>query len=117
MIDLMPDILQALGTDPTLLSLCGGNKVYQYTIPQDSIVPYIRIADLNNLDDNFADNDAISSELLYQVDVWDNSGQLIGNVDQIMKSLGFARYYLTGDWDKDVLAVRKTARYRITKSF
>ncbi|TCP32185.1 uncharacterized protein DUF3168 [Scopulibacillus darangshiensis] len=119
MIDISIDVLKALGEDPVLLNLTEGkNKTWQFVIPQGVDPPFIRIAEINNYNDNFADDNEVSSAISYQIDMWDKSGkhnEIANEIERIMKSLGFSRYYSVPTWDTEVLSVRKIMRFRTTK--
>lgn len=89
MINLRPDILQALENDQELVSLLGGKRIYYRKAKKAEEFPRITYFELDNRPDGFADNQEIESEILFQVDVWAKSSTtaIHQKVNETMKKL------------------------------
>lgn len=107
------DIQNALKNDPELSKLVGV-KVFRNAIPvkfQDDL-PHIRVAEGNNIDSDYADDEATDSYITMQVDVWDrNTDEILPLVHSVMKSLGFKRLSVVTEYNQDKNEVRKIMRY------
>lgn len=122
MIDLKPVILHAMRSDEGIITTVGrdkgGNaKVYPETSPEAIIEPYITFFELTNFDKNFADNEAKSSEIHFQVDVWSktNTSPIVLHADRVMKSLGFYRTGAADQYESSTTTYHKVLRYKTTQ--
>lgn len=109
------DIQNALKNDPELSKLVGV-KVFRNAIPAqfENNLPHIRVAEVNNIDSDYADDEATDSYITMQVDVWNtNTDEILPLVHSIMKELGFKRLGVQTDYNQDKKEVRKIMRYGI----
>jgi len=123
MIDLKPVVMQALESDPALVSLIGydrdGNvKVYELTAPHADDFPRVTFFEMTNFDSDFADDTELESTISIQVDVWlqgdSETAPIAKEVDRIMKSLGYRRTSTSPDlYEEDVDVYHKGLRYTI----
>lgn len=113
MIDLKPQVYQALSNDAQLTQLLGGKRVYQIKAPDANEYPRITFFEVNNLDSDYADNAAVSVEIRLQIDIWSRSNYsaIVERVNEIMESLGFARYYSIDLYESDIDVFHKALRY------
>jgi hypothetical protein len=113
--NLRPIILQALTNDQTLLSLLGGAHIYSRIAPNSSELPRIIYFEYLNIDNSFADDEAVGSNIGFQLDIWsDEDTTEIGQaVDDIMKGIGFARTYAIEEFDEEVRLFRFVMRYTV----
>ncbi|PHG55644.1 tail completion protein gp17, partial [Bacillus toyonensis] len=70
MINLRPEIVQALENNQELVSLLGGKRVYYRKAKHAEEFPRITFFELNNRPDGFADNEESESEITFQIDIW-----------------------------------------------
>jgi hypothetical protein len=112
-IDLKPQVYQALVGDAELVQLLGGQHVYQVKAPDATEYPRVTFFELNNVDSDYADDGAVSVEIRLQVDVWSkgNYSAIVARVNAIMESLGFTRYYSTDLYESDTDVYHKALRY------
>lgn len=121
MIDLSPDIIQALEQDGEIVSRVGfdddGNtRIYQRNIPYPDRYPQITFFEITNFDSSYADDMPVESTVSYQVSIWTRLSDvhLISAVDKAMKSLGFRRTSTYDDYEPDVEVYHKGLRYTMT---
>ncbi|MBT2614125.1 MULTISPECIES: hypothetical protein [unclassified Bacillus (in: firmicutes)] len=92
-----------------------GDKVFRWFVPQESSgdYPYIRVAELDNTDEDYRDNKAVASDIAIQVDLWTKSDPNIvqNRIDQVMKSLHFKRMGVASFYEENTGAMRKMIRY------
>lgn len=92
-----------------------GNKVFRWYVPRKSSsdYPYIRVAELDNTDEDYRDNKAVASDIAIQVDIWtkDDPNILQNRIDQVMKTLQFNRIGVSSFYEEKTGAMRKTLRY------
>ncbi|CEH28860.1 hypothetical protein AM501_27305 [Aneurinibacillus migulanus] len=119
MIDIKPKILQALESNQALISLVGHDKdgetrIYQVTAPYADDFPRITFFEMDNVDNRFADDTAIASEIRIQIDVWSkgSTSKIANEVDKTMKSLGFRRTASTDLYEDDTKVFHKGMRYK-----
>lgn len=126
MINVKPDVLQALESNQELVSLLGGSYIYQIRAPvQDNWNAWISFFEFVNVDDAHADDEPYSSDIRIQVDIWarDNetraisTDQIAAEVDKSMKELGFRRTYSIDFYEEDSKIFHKALRYRLSKTF
>ena len=118
MIDLKPEILQALRGNIALVELLGGPKVWPEVAPESTKEPYITFFELVNVDDQYADDKAYASEIHYQVDVWSkgNTGPIAIEVNKTMEALGFYRTGAVDLYEDDTKTYHKALRYKINRT-
>lgn len=114
MIDLKPLILQELLGSAALIGQLGGRHVWAVTAPDDPPDKYITFFELVNFDSNYADNEAKTSDIHMQVDVWShgNTGPIAAEVNKIMESIGFIRKGCVDLYEKDTRIHHKALRYK-----
>lgn len=117
MIDIKPDIRNALLADANLVSLLGGERVYAIQAPNPDEYPRITMFEVYNLDQDFADNEPTSSEILIQIDVWSkaNYNPIVFKTDEIVHGLGLIRYYATDLYEEKEYVYHKVLRYRTAR--
>lgn len=112
MIDMEVPIITAFETH---LADLVGNKVFRWFVPEESAsnYPYIRVAELDNTDEDYRDNIAVASDIAIQVDLWTKGDPNIlqNRVDQVMKSLHFKRMGVASFYEENTGAMRKMLRY------
>lgn len=115
MIDLKPEILQALRGNTALVELLGGPKVWPEVAPDSTKEPYITFFELVNVDDQFADDKAFSSEIHFQIDVWSkgNTSPIAAEVNKTMEALGFYRTGSVDMYEEDTKTFHKALRYKV----
>lgn len=116
MIDLKPNIRQALLNNAALVSLLGGQHVYAQISPDASLRTYVIFFEIGNVPDQFADDQEISSDIRFQIDVWTpgNPGTIAGEVNKTMESLDFVRTSTGDGYDSETETNRKILRYKKT---
>jgi hypothetical protein len=117
LINLKPTILQALESNPTLFSLLGGQRIYQMVAPNPDEYPRITFFEVTNFDSTFADDTALTSDILIQIDIWHRSStsSIAKQVDHTMKQLHFKRTSATDLYEDDIQVFHKALRYVTTQ--
>lgn len=117
MINIKPDIKQALESNSALVSLLDGTHIYQIVAPSDAPLPRVTFFEMINFDSEFADDKPIASEIHIQIDVWSNgnTSAIAEEVDNSLKSIGMTRYYAIDLYEYDTRIYHKSMRYVITK--
>ncbi|MEC1700923.1 MULTISPECIES: tail completion protein gp17 [Bacillus] len=118
MIDMEVIVMSALESDKAVTDLVG-DRIYRQTVPDvDSegnpmSYPYIRVCELNNINDDYTDNKAIASDISMQVDFWtlDDIASIQTAIDELMKSLKFKRTGVTPFYEENTGAYRKAMTY------
>ncbi|OJF17781.1 MAG: hypothetical protein A6D91_09920 [Bacillaceae bacterium G1] len=115
MIDLKPEIRQALLNNAALVSLLGGQKIWPEVAPDGTPEPYVTFFELVNVDELYADDQAHGSEIHFQVDVWSkgNTGPIAVEVNKTMETLGFYRTGAVDLYEDDTKTYHKALRYKI----
>ncbi|AFH62264.1 tail completion protein gp17 [Paenibacillus caseinilyticus] len=113
MINVKPEVLEALREDEELLLLLGGPRVYQMVAPEPGKFPRITFFEISNVDDGYADDSVISSQIVIQVDVWNktNTSAIADRVDAVMKNIGFSRSGSADLYENDTGIFHKAMRY------
>lgn len=92
-------------------------KAFRWTIPSAYAdqYPYIRVAELDNRDNDYRDNKPTTSDIPIQVDLWAKGDptNLQNQIDKLMKSLGFERSSVNSFYEEDTGVMRKAMRYTI----
>lgn len=95
-----------------------GDKIFRLIVPDSysDKYPYIRVAEISNINNNYSDNKAIASDIEVQIDFWtnDDPASLQNAINNTMKSLSFKRMGVTSFYEENTSAVRKSLRY-VTK--
>lgn len=117
--DAKTEIFQALKNNTLLISLCPGGFHNRNAKPPIDGPEYPRIvySELKNGDDDYADNEAISAEVRFQISIF-NTAETISSetpiakeVDKTMKSIGFSRYDSIDLYEEDTKVYHKPMRY------
>ncbi|MFW5437117.1 tail completion protein gp17 [Paenibacillus apiarius] len=118
MINLKPKVLQALRSNTALVSILGGQKVWPEVVPEDPkkpvTAPYVTFFEVTNFDRNYAEDQAMTSEIHYQIDVWSPSdtGPSAIEVNKTMEEIGFVRTSAIDRYDTESKLYRKVLRYK-----
>lgn len=114
MIDLKPEIREALLNNAALVSLLGGKYVHFQVSPNATVKTYIILFEIGNVPDRYADDIEITSDVRFQLDIWTNgyTGPIAAEVNQTMESLGFKRTAAIDDFDDVTKLYRKILRYK-----
>lgn len=117
MITMKSVIRTALINDVALVKLLGGQRVYAIRAPNAEEYPRITYFEMTNFDKDYADDQAYSSRMVYQVDIWSkgNPDPIVIEVDRVMKTIGFARVGGADLYEDDVQVYHRALRYGITK--
>lgn len=117
MITMKSAIRTALINDAALVKLLGGQHVWAIKAPDANEYPRITYFEMTNLDANHADDQAYSSRMVYQIDIWSkgNPDPIAIEVDRVMKSIGFARVGAADLYEDDVQVYHRALRYGIIK--
>lgn len=117
MITMKSTIRTALTNDAALVKLLGGQRVYAVKAPDANVYPRITYFEMTNFDRNYADDQAFSSRMVYQVDIWSkgNPDPIALEVDRVMKTIGFARVGGADLYENDVQVYHRALRYGILK--
>lgn len=117
--DIMMKVYDALMADPYINQHAAGRiKFYEYPATASVTQPFIIIDPLGPpLDTDFADDDPLAEEYMYQVDVWtkkrNETKELARRVKQALRKSGF--YYYAGgvdEYDSDTKIYRDARRFR-----
>lgn len=122
MLDLKPEILQALRNNAALALLLGkdleGNvKVYPEVSPYADAEPYITFFELTNFGSLYTDDEEAASEIHFQIDIWSkgNTGPIAQEVDKSMKDLGFGRTSSADLYEDETKTFHKALRYKTNR--
>ncbi|MCY7999378.1 MULTISPECIES: hypothetical protein [Bacillus] len=80
--------------------------------------PRIMYTELKNADDSYADNQARSSEVRFQISIFTNSNtvsketKIAKEIDRIMKSIGYGRYDSQDLYEEADKVFHKAMRYK-----
>lgn len=117
--DMMMVIYNALVAEEYIKQQAFGRiKFYEYPETGSVTQPYIVIDPLGPpLPDDYADNEPLTDEYLYQIDVWTKNRlvtkELAKRIQKVMRELGFG--YFAGavdEYDKETGIFRDARRYR-----
>lgn len=117
MLDVKTEVRTALLANAALVSLLGGQRVYQLVAPNASEYPRITFFEVTNSDNAFADDTAYGSEIVVQIDIWSkgSTSAIAQEVDNTMKSLGFRRASAADLYESDVAVYHKAMRFSTTR--
>lgn len=114
MIDLEVPVIDTLENNEEISRIVG-QKIFRLSVPTEFAdqYPYIRVAELDNTDNDYADNKARSSDIDIQIDFWtiEDPGVIQTAIDGVMKSLQFRRTGVTAFFEEETGAIRKSMRY------
>ncbi|MGG3800461.1 tail completion protein gp17 [Metabacillus fastidiosus] len=114
--DAKSELLAGLRADASLVTLCTGG-FHNRKAKDVNAYPRIVYTELNNADDSFVDNQAISSEVRFQISIFTNDATvsketpIAKEVDKTMKTLGYSRYSSV-DLLEDSQVFHKAMRYQ-----
>ncbi|WP_309479083.1 tail completion protein gp17 [Brevibacillus agri] len=111
--DIKTEIRTALLNNAALVSLLGGERVYQLAAP-NATVPRITFFEVDNRDAAFADDVPIMANVIVQVDIWSkgSTSAMAGEVDKTMKAHGWSRTSAADLFEEDTKVYHKALRYR-----
>jgi hypothetical protein len=117
--DAKSELKSAFSSNQSLVSLCTGGF---HNLKANDVNAYPRIiySEIGNADDDFADNVAISSEVRFQISIFNKEQNISSQtpiakeVDKTMKSLGYKRYDSTDLFEADTKVFHKAMRYEKT---
>lgn len=114
--DVKVEIRSALIANQKLVSLLGGQRVYQLAAPNAEEYPRITFFEIENSDSQFADNEVYATEVFVQIDVWSkgSTSEISGEVDRAMRQLEYSRYGGADLYEPDTKVFHKALRYRRT---
>ncbi|MBJ8026152.1 tail completion protein gp17 [Bacillus cereus] len=113
MINVRPEIVQALENNQELVSLLGGRRVYYRKAKHAEEFPRITFFELDNRPDGFADNEESESEITFQIDIWSKGSTTVihQKVNEIMKRIGFSRYAVADLYEEDTQIFHYAMRF------
>lgn len=114
MLNLKPQVVEALEINNALIGLLGGKKVFFMTTSEDTELPYITYQEIINIDDNYYDNKATTSEIQLVINIWSKGSttKIAQEVDKTMKSLQFRRLGAADLHHQETEIFQKNMRYR-----
>ena len=91
--DVKTTIRTALIANSSLITLLGGQRIYQLKAPSATEQPRIDFFEVVNDDSEFADDQPIASDVVDQISIFSktSTSAIAGEVDMTMKSLGYVR--------------------------
>ncbi|WP_054948977.1 tail completion protein gp17 [Numidum massiliense] len=114
MINMEAPVIDALESDPEVSRLVG-EKIFRWTVPDETAdkYPYIRVVEIDNVDNDYNDNRAVASDIEIQIDLWTRGdpAQLQTAINRVMKSLSFKRTSVAFFYEEDTGATRKVLRF------
>jgi hypothetical protein len=117
--DAKSELISAFKANNTLVLLCSGG-FHNLRAKDVNAYPRIIYSEIGNADDDFADNVAISSEVRFQISIFNKEQNISSQtpiakeVDKTMKSLGYKRYDSTDLHEEDTQVFHKSMRYEKT---
>jgi Protein of unknown function (DUF3168) len=115
--DAKKELLQALESNETLVSLVPGG-FHNLRASDSAIFPRVIYTEIHNADDSFADNEAISADVRFQISIFNQEENISGQtliakeIDKTMKSLGYVRYDSIDMYEEDERIYHKAMRYQ-----
>lgn len=119
--DVKSAMLKSLDENTALKNLCTGG-FHNRKAKDIKVFPRIVYMELLNADDSYADDQAVSSTIKFQISIFTNGAtvtketSIAKEVDKTMKSLGFSRYFSTDLYEEDEDVYHKVMRYRKSES-
>ncbi len=113
MINLKPQIKNALESNDLLITLLSGPRIYQLKAPDADEFPRITFFEFDNFGSLFADDAEASSEIHIQIDIWskESTSAISDEIDNTMKKLDFARTSAVDLYEEDTKVFHKAMRY------
>lgn len=114
MLNVKSELLTALQNNTNLISLLGGNKIYQVIGPDATEFPRITFFEMTNIDRTYSDDAVWSSEIHIQIDIWNqgaNTSAIALEVDKTMKGLNYQRTSSTDLYEFEERVFHKAMRY------
>lgn len=112
--DVKTIVRAALLGNSSLVTLLGGQRIYQSVAPKADEYPRITFFEVDNRDSDFADDEAYASSIIVQIDVWSKSSTsaITGEVAKTMKAEGWSRSLAVDQYEDSVQVHHKVLRYR-----
>ncbi|MCM3589628.1 DUF3168 domain-containing protein [Brevibacillus borstelensis] len=112
--DIKTEIRTALLNNAALVSLLGGQRVYQLAAPDATEYPRITFFEVTNYDAAFADDVPIMVDVIVQIDVWSkgSTSAISGEVDKTMKEQGWSRTSAADLYEEDTQVYHRAMRFR-----
>ncbi|MED1642267.1 DUF3168 domain-containing protein [Brevibacillus agri] len=112
--DIKTEVRAALLNNAALVSLLGGQRVYQLVAPKADEYPRITFFEVTNYDAAFADDVPIMADVIVQIDVWSkvSTSAISGEVNKTMKAQGWSRTSAADLYEDDTQVYHKALRYR-----
>lgn len=112
--DIKTEIRTALLANAALVSLLGGDRIYQLAAPDATEFPRITFFEVVNVDAAFADDMPIMADVIIQIDVWSKSSTsaIVGEVDTTMRAQRWSRTSGADLYEDDRKVYHKSLRYR-----
>lgn len=113
--DIKTKIRTALLNNTALVSLLGGERIYQLAAPNATEFPRITFYEVTNRDAAFADDMPIMADVIVQIDVWSkgSTSAIAGEVDETMKTQGWSRTSAADLFEDDTKVYHKAMRFRM----
>jgi|SRR5690625_479049 len=112
MIDTEVKVINILESTMTKLV---SNRIFRLTVPDAYAdkYPYIKVSEINNINNDYRDNDAKTSDLRVQIDFWTKGdpAPIQNLINKTMESHQFKRTSVTPFYEQDTGAFRKAMRY------
>ncbi|MBP1907078.1 hypothetical protein J2Z32_003743 [Paenibacillus turicensis] len=104
----------SLLSNTNLVSILGGQRVYQLVAPKADEFPRITFFEVDNRDSDFADDVAYASSVTMQIDIWSkgSTSAIACQVDRTMKEQDWGRTLSLDQYEKDTQVYHKVLRYR-----
>lgn len=117
MLNVKPQVVEALENNQALVNLLGGKKVFFMTTSEDTELPYITYQEIVNTDDIYYDNKAHSSEIQLVINIWSygSTTKIAQEVDKTMKELQFKRFGAVDLYHEETEIFQKNMRYKTNK--
>ncbi|ELK43995.1 phage protein [Brevibacillus agri BAB-2500] len=112
--DIKTEVRTALLNNASLVSLLGGQRIYQLAAPNATEYPRITFFEVTNYVAAFADDVPIMADVIVQVNIWskDSTSAIAGEVDETMKAQGWSRTSAADLYEEDTKVYHKAVRYR-----
>lgn len=112
--DVKTSVRSALLANDALITMLGGERIYQLAAPKADEFPRITFFEVTNIDRYFADDAPYASEIIIQIDVWskESTSNISGEVDRTMKNQGWSRTLAIDQYEQDTEVYHKSLRYR-----
>lgn len=114
--DIKAEVRAALLANADLITLLGGQRVYQLAGPNAEEYPRLTFFEIDNVDSHYADDVAYAADVYIQIDVWSlgSTSAISGEVDETMKLEGWTRTSAGDYFENETRVYHKALRYRNT---